>query len=246
ADAMSGTVSRADAALAEEALTYHRRARGKIEIQGRVPLADAADLALAYTPGVAAVSEAIARRPEESFTYTRRGNLVAILSNGSAVLGLGRVGPLAAMPVLEGKALLLKHLAGTDAFPLAVGVDDAAGLIQVARALEPTFSILVLEDVAAPACFTVVEELDRQLSIPVFHDDQHGTAAVVTAALLNALRMTGRRVEEVRIVVNGAGAAGLATARLLLELRPAELVVCDSRGILAPGREGMNAYKEAV
>lgn len=243
---MSPTLSGAGAALADEALRYHREARGKIEVQGRVPVEDAADLALAYTPGVAAVAEAVARDPDASFTYTRRGNLVAIISDGSAVLGLGRVGPLAAMPVIEGKTLLLKRLAGVDAFPLAVAVDSAEDLVALGRALEPTFGAIVLEDVAAPACFRVVEQLDRDLDIPIFHDDQHGTAAVVCAALLNALRITGRRMEDARIVVNGAGAAGLATARLLLELKPAELMVCDSRGILAPHREGMNPYKEAV
>src|SRR5690606_36966672 len=153
---------------------------------------------------------------------------------------------LAALPVIEGKALLLKHLAGVDAFPLALAVEDVATLVTVVRALEPTFGAIVLEDVAAPACFAVVEQLEQQLEIPVFHDDQHGTAAAVCAALLNALRITGRRLEETRIVVNGAGAAGLATARMLLELRPASLLVCDSRGILAPGRAGMNPYKEAV
>jgi len=234
-------------ALREEALALHRRAKGKIEVVAKLPLVNEQDLALVYTPGVAAPSREIYADPEAVHDYTAKDNLVAIVSNGTAVLGLGNVGPHAALPVMEGKAMLFKAFAGVDAFPLCIDAPDAADVIRFVRQAAPTFGGINLEDIAAPACFEVEEELKRTLDIPVFHDDQHGTAIVVAAGLLNALKITGRQIAGTSVVINGAGSAGLAITRLLLTLGIDLVKFCDREGILYPGRpKGMNPYKEEI
>lgn len=233
--------------LSDEALALHRRAKGKIEVLGKLPLRNEQDLSLVYTPGVAAASREIYADRETVHDYTAKDNLVAIVSNGTAVLGLGNVGPEAALPVMEGKAMLFKAFAGVDAFPLCINAPTAPDVIRFVQQVEPTFGGINLEDIAAPTCFIVEEELKRTLNIPVFHDDQHGTAIVVSAGLLNALRITGREISHTRVVINGAGAAGLAITKLLLSLGVGDIVVCDRKGIIYPGRpDGMNPYKEDI
>lgn len=231
--------------LKEEALHYHARAGGKIQVVSKVPVRTAADLALAYTPGVAEPCRVIAEDPEAVFRYTNRGNTVAIVTDGSAVLGLGNIGPKAALPVMEGKAVLFKLFGGVDAVPVCLDTQDPAAIVETVRRLEPSIGGVNLEDVAAPRAFEVEARLEEALDVPVFNDDQHGTAIVVGAALLNAVRLTDKR--DPSVVINGAGTAGLATARLLRALGFARLTLVDRAGILYAGRqEGMNAYKAAV
>ena len=220
-------------------LHYHRG--GKIALGSRVALATREDLSLAYTPGVADACRAIAADPAASFTYTARGNLVAVVSDGTAVLGLGDIGPEAALPVMEGKCLLFKRFGGVDALPLCLRASDDARLADAIAALAPTFGGILLEDVASPRCFALEAELRRRLPIPVFHDDQHGTAVVVAAGLLPALRATGRSAAAARAVVNGAGAAGTAVAEILLDLGLGDVVVCDRRGVLDGGLDPLKA-----
>ncbi|HEY8415240.1 MAG TPA: malic enzyme-like NAD(P)-binding protein [Thermaerobacter sp.] len=233
--------------LLREAVALHERARGKIEVSSKVPLRDARDLSLAYTPGVAEPCRLIAADPGRAFDLTARGNLVAVVTDGSAVLGLGDIGPAAALPVMEGKSILFKLFAAVDAVPLCLEVREVARVVEVVRAVAPTFGGINLEDIAAPRCFEIEARLRAELDIPVFHDDQHGTAIVTAAALLNALRVVGKALEDVRIVVNGAGAAGIAVSQLLLDLGARDLVLCDSRGAIYAGRPyGMNPYKQRV
>lgn len=232
-------------AMRTSALSYHARYHGKIEMHPKIPWRGWEDLPLAYTPGVAEPCRAIWEQPDEAFTYTNRGNTVAIISDGSAVLGLGDIGPLAALPVLEGKAVLFKVLAGIDAVPICIQERQAESLVRAVAALEPSFAAINLEDIAAPRAFEVAEALADAMSVPVFHDDQHGTAVVVAAALHNALRLTGK--SEPSIVINGAGAAGLATTRLLLAMGWHRITVVDTAGIVYRGRkENMNRYKAAI
>ncbi|MDI6709538.1 MAG: malic enzyme-like NAD(P)-binding protein [Bacillota bacterium] len=234
-------------ALREEALALHRQAKGKIEVTSKLPLRNEQDLSLVYTPGVAAPSREIYADREAVHDYTAKDNLVAIVSNGTAVLGLGNVGPEAALPVMEGKAMLFKTFAGVDAFPLCIDARTAADVIRFVQQVAPTFGGINLEDIAAPACFEVEQELKRTLDIPVFHDDQHGTAVVVAAGLLNALNLTGRRAGGTKVVINGAGSAGLAITMLLLTLGVGRILVCDREGILYAGRpKGMNPHKEEI
>lgn len=233
--------------IKERALRYHRDHGGKIRISSRVPLADPSELALAYTPGVAAPCRAIADDPESAYEYTVKGNMVAVISDGSAVLGLGAIGPEAAMPVLEGKALLFKIFADIDAIPIAVQGGDTDQVVSVIRALSPTFGGINLEDIAAPACFEIERRLQQDLAIPVFHDDQHGTAIVAGAALLNALKVVNKKPKDLRVVINGAGAAGAAIAYFLLDLGVENIIVCDSVGALVPDRDtGMNEAKQEL
>ncbi|PZN09757.1 MAG: NAD-dependent malic enzyme [Bacillota bacterium] len=233
--------------MLREAVALHEQARGKIEVFSKVPLRDARDLSLAYTPGVAEPCRVIAADPGRAFDLTARGNLVAVVTDGSAVLGLGDIGPVAALPVMEGKAILFKLFAAVDAVPLCLDVREVARVVEVVRAVAPTFGGINLEDIAAPRCFEIEARLRAELDIPVFHDDQHGTAIVTAAALLNALRVVGKALEDVRIVVNGAGAAGIAVSQLLLDLGARDLVLCDSRGAIYAGRPyGMNPYKQRV
>ncbi len=234
--------------LKEDALEYHRMGRpGKIEVTPTKPCATQRDLSLAYTPGVAEPCRAIVRDPEEVFSTTARGNLVAVVTNGTAVLGLGRIGALAGKPVMEGKGVLFKRFADIDVFDLEVDTTDPELLIQTVRLLEPTFGGVNLEDIAAPDCFHVEESLIASMSIPVFHDDQHGTAIIAGAAMLNGLELAGKRLDEARIVICGAGAAGIACARLALALgaRREQVVMCDTAGVVHRGRDrNMNRYKE--
>ncbi|MGO0123521.1 NAD(P)-dependent malic enzyme [Desulfothermobacter acidiphilus] len=231
--------------LEEEALALHLKHRGKISVESKLPVRDRHDLSLIYTPGVGAVSALVAEQKNLVYDYTAKGNLVAVVTDGTAVLGLGHIGPEAALPVMEGKAVLFKLLAGVDAFPLCLRASDPEAVVTAVRLISPTFGGINLEDIAAPACFYIEERLRQELDIPVFHDDQHGTAVVVAAALLNALRCAGKSLEAVRVVVIGAGAAGLAVTRLLLDLGAGHLLVCDREGILVPGKTN-NPYKEAV
>ena len=235
--------------LKTEALNYHRTGRpGKLEVRSSKACATQRDLSLAYTPGVAAPCLEIARDPATALLYTGRGNLVAVVSNGTAVLGLGKIGALAGKPVMEGKAVLFKRFADIDVFDLELDSTDTKDIIRTVRMLEPTFGGINLEDIAAPDCFVIEEELIRTMSIPVFHDDQHGTAIIASASILNALELVRKERTQVRVVMLGAGAAGIATAKLLLVLgiRRDQIVMCDSTGVIFRGRDrNMNSYKEA-
>ena len=234
----------------EEALRYHREPRpGKIEVVPTKPAFSQTDLSLAYTPGVAVPCLKIRETPDRSFDYTSRGNLIAVISNGTAVLGLGAIGPLAGKPVMEGKAVLFKRFANIDVFDIEVDTTDPDEFIRTVKRLEPTFGGINLEDIKAPDCFYIEEQLRAQMKIPVFHDDQHGTAIISGAAMLNAAELLDKRVEALRVVINGAGAAGIACARLYIQMGvpPANIVMADSRGVIHHGRrEGMNPYKAAL
>ncbi|MHB1587315.1 MAG: malic enzyme-like NAD(P)-binding protein [Acidiferrobacteraceae bacterium] len=235
-----------DKARAQAALDYHSAPTpGKIQITPTKPCSTQQELALAYTPGVAEPVHAIAADPDNAYRYTAKGNLVAVVSNGTAVLGLGRVGPLAAKPVLEGKAVLFKHFAGIDVFDIEVDAQSVEEFVQVVTAIAPTFGGINLEDIAAPECFLIEQELTDRLDIPVFHDDQHGTSVIVAAAVLNALELQGKRLQDARIVCLGAGAAGLTSMRLLVELgaQLESVTVVDSRGVIHADREDLNRYK---
>ncbi len=233
--------------LKEQALEMHRTHRGKIEVVSKTPLRNKQDLSLAYTPGVAEPCKEIHAHPEKVYDYTCKGNMVAVVTNGTAVLGLGDIGPAAGMPVMEGKAVLFKTFAGVDAFPICLDTKDPDEIVNVVKCLEPTFGGINLEDISAPACFEVEAKLKEISNIPVFHDDQHGTAIVVCAAMVNALKIVSKDVSEVRVVVNGAGAAGIAVTKLLMTMGVKDVVLCDSRGAIFEGRTcGMNPYKEEI
>jgi malate dehydrogenase (oxaloacetate-decarboxylating)(NADP+) len=231
----------------EEALRYHREPRpGKTEVVPTKPFFSQTDLSLAYTPGVAAPCRKIKDDPDTSYDYTNRGNLIAVITNGTAVLGLGNIGALAGKPVMEGKAVLFKRFANIDVFDIEVATTDPEEFIRTVRLMEPTFGGINLEDIKAPDCFYIEEQLKTQMSIPVFHDDQHGTAIISAAAMLNAVALTDRRIEDLRVVVNGAGAAGVACGKLYVQLgvAPDNLMLLDSGGVIYRGREtGMNPYK---
>jgi malate dehydrogenase (oxaloacetate-decarboxylating) len=216
---------------------------GKIEITSSVPVAGPADLSMAYTPGVARVCTAIADQPELAHTYTWVANTVAVVSDGTAVLGLGDIGPAAAMPVMEGKALLFKNFGGVDAVPICLACTDVDELVETVAALAPSFGGINLEDISAPRCFEVEDRLRQRLDIPVFHDDQHGTAIVTLAALRNAARLTGRELSDLRAVVAGAGASGIAVAKILLRAGIGDVAVSDSKGLVYRGRDGLNPVK---
>ena len=229
-----------------DALEYHKRGRpGKIEVVPTKPVATQRDLALAYTPGVAAPCLEINANPEDVFKYTARGNLVAVVSNGTAVLGLGNIGPLAAKPVMEGKGVLFKRFAGIDVFDIEIASENPDDVIRFCELLEPTVGGINLEDIAAPGCFRIEQVLSERLDIPVFHDDQHGTAIIVGAALINALEIVGKKASTVRVVFNGAGASALATVVHLgrLGVRSSNILLCDSKGVIHEGREDLNEYK---
>jgi malate dehydrogenase (oxaloacetate-decarboxylating)(NADP+) len=232
----------------KEALEYHSQGRhGKIELCTTKPCKTQKDLSLAYTPGVAVPSLAIESSPEDVYTLTARGNLVAVVSNGTAVLGLGDIGALASKPVMEGKAVLFKRFADIDAFDLEVDTKDPEEIIRIVKLLEPTFGGINLEDIKAPECFHIEEVLEKDMQIPVFHDDQHGTAIISGAALLNALEIIGKRIEDCKVVFSGAGAAGIACGKYYrsLGVKKENLFLCDRRGVIYEGRkEGMNPYKK--
>ncbi|MGE5560693.1 MAG: NAD(P)-dependent malic enzyme [Chloroflexota bacterium] len=230
--------------LNEEALSLHRKHRGKISVTSKVPLRSQQDLSLAYTPGVAAACRAIAGDEQLAYEYTIKGNLVAVVSDGTAVLGLGDIGPAAAMPVMEGKALLFKKFAGVDAVPICIRTKSVDEIVSVVKALEPTFGGINLEDIAAPRCFEVEQRLRAETEIPIFHDDQHGTAVVVLAALVNAAKVVNKRFDDLTVVISGAGSAGTATANLLLARGVGDVIMSDRNGPLCPGvTPGMNAYQ---
>ncbi|MGE5258208.1 MAG: NADP-dependent malic enzyme [Hyphomicrobiales bacterium] len=232
----------------KEALRYHREPRpGKIEVVPLKPCLTQSDLSLAYTPGVAVPCLEIQKNPSLAYEYTSRGNLIAVITNGTAVLGLGNIGPLAGKPVMEGKGVLFKRFANIDVFDIEIDTSDPDEFIRTVKALEPSFGGVNLEDIKAPDCFYIEEELTRRMSIPVFHDDQHGTAIISAAGLLNAAELTGRRMEDMRIVINGAGAAGIACAKLYTRfgVRKDNIILADSKGVVYKGRrEGINRYKE--
>jgi len=227
------------------AIDLHKKFCGKLEIKSKVPLKDKKDLSLAYTPGVAEVCKKIYEDPNNVYDLTIKSNSVAVVSDGSAVLGLGNIGPLSAIPVMEGKAILFKKFAGIDAFPICLNTQDPEKIIETIYLLSPVFGGINLEDISAPRCFYIERELKKLLDIPVFHDDQHGTAIVTLAGLLNALKIRGSKIDEVGIVIIGAGAAGLAIADMLLHMGAKEVKIVDKHGIIYPGRkEGMNEEKE--
>ncbi|MFG6201682.1 NADP-dependent malic enzyme [Nonomuraea sp. JJY05] len=228
----------------DPAFALHRG--GKLEVRSTVPVRDADDLSLAYTPGVARVCTAIAETPALVNDYTWVSNVVAVVSDGTAVLGLGDIGPSAAMPVMEGKALLFKQFANVDAVPICLDCTDVDALVETVVRLAPSFGGINLEDISAPRCFEVEDRLRELLDIPVFHDDQHGTAIVVLAALQNAARLSGRSLGDLRAVVAGAGASGVAVSRILLEAGVGDIAVADSKGMIYAGREGLNPVKEAL
>ncbi|MGL4737821.1 MAG: NAD(P)-dependent malic enzyme [Cellulosilyticaceae bacterium] len=221
----------------EEALVLHRENKGKIAVASKVGVSNRDELSTAYTPGVAEPCRKIHANKEEAYTYTAKGNLVAVVSDGTAVLGLGNIGPEAAMPVMEGKAILFKEFANVDAFPICLDTTDTEEIIRTVKLLAPTFGGVNLEDIASPKCFEIERRLEEELDIPVFHDDQHGTAIVVTAALLNALKVVGKKVEDIRVVLNGPGSAGTAIIKMLLHTGVKHIIACDENGILHKERE---------
>lgn len=233
--------------LREAALQMHRENKGKIEVSGKVSVRNGEDLSLAYSPGVAEPCKEIAKDKNMVYEYTNRGNMVAVVSDGTAVLGLGDIGPEAAMPVMEGKAILFKDFAGVDAFPICLGTKQPQEIISIVKSLEPTFGGVNLEDISAPNCFIIEETLKELMDIPVFHDDQHGTAIVVCAGLLNAMKITDKKIEEIKVVINGAGAAGIAIMKLLRKFGVKHIVMCDTKGALFQGRTyNMNSMKERI
>ena len=236
----------------EASIALHAKVRGKLEIVSKVALATRRDLSLAYTPGVAAVCRAIAKDPTRARDLTIKGNTVAVVSDGSAILGIGNLGAAAAIPVMEGKAILFREFAGVDAFPICLDTQDTDAIVATVKAIAPVFGGINLEDISAPRCFEIEERLSG-IGIPVFHDDQHGTAIVVLAAMLNALKVTGKDLGSCRVVFNGSGASALGCARLLLSAAergllpaPADVVMCDSKGILNRERTDLNAHKREI
>ena len=230
----------------EKALNLHYELQGKIEVVSRRPIETREDLSLMYTPGVAEPCRVIAKDYEQSFRLTRRSNLVAVITDGSAVLGLGDIGPAAGMPVMEGKCALFKEFGGVDAFPICVNTKDVDKLVETIYLISKSFGGINLEDIAAPRCFEVERRLKELCDIPVFHDDQHGTAIVVAAAMLNAAKVTGKTLGQMKIVINGAGAAGIAIGKLLISMGFGNIVMCDINGIICEGDEGLNAGQEAI
>ncbi|WP_449537231.1 NAD(P)-dependent malic enzyme [Ferdinandcohnia sp. Marseille-Q9671] len=233
--------------LREEALHIHQINKGKLESKSKIPVKNAKDLSLAYSPGVAEPCKVIYDDKSKVYEYTMKGNMVAVVTDGTAVLGLGNIGPEAALPVMEGKAVLLKSFAGVDAFPICLNTTDVEKIIETVKLLEPTFGGVNLEDIAAPNCFVIEERLKKETNIPVFHDDQHGTAIVTVAGLVNALKLVGKKMSEIKVVANGAGAAGIAIIKLLYRYGVRDIIMCDSRGAIFDGRTfGMNNVKAEV
>ena len=227
----------------EFALNQHEKWNGKIEVISRAKIETPVDLAVAYTPGVAEPCLKIAKDVDLSYKYTRRGNLVAVVTDGTAVLGLGDIGPEAGMPVMEGKCALFKEFGDVDAFPLCIRSKDVDEIVNTVALLAGSFGGINLEDISAPRCFEIERKLKERCDIPVFHDDQHGTAVVTAAALLNALKFTGRKIEDIKVVMSGAGAAGSAIIKLLIELGLKNVIMCDRKGAIYEGREGLNEEK---
>ena len=232
--------------LREEALKLHKDNKGKIEVISKVRVENAKDLSLAYTPGVAEPCKEIHANPELIYEYTNKGNMVAVVTDGSAVLGLGNIGSRAGMPVMEGKAVLFKSFANVDAFPICIESQDVDIVVQTVKQIAPSFGGINLEDIAAPRCFEIEERLKKELDIPVFHDDQHGTAVVVLAGIINALKAVGKKIENVTSVVSGAGAAGIAISKLLLSSGINDVIICNSRGILDKEDERLDPIRKEM
>ena len=233
--------------LNEQALAMHRKHRGKLTIKSKVAISNQEDLSLAYSPGVAAPCLEINKNKQAAYDYTMKSQMVGVVTNGSAVLGLGNIGAQAALPVMEGKAVLFKNFADVDAFPICLDTSDPDQIIETTKLMAPNFGGINLEDIAAPDCFYIEEKLKKILDIPVFHDDQHGTAIVTMAGLVNGLKLVKKDLASIKVVVNGAGAAGIAIVKLLNQFGVTRIVICDSRGAIYQGREaGMNPIKESI
>ena len=232
--------------IKERALKIHKELVGKIEVVCKAELNSADDLGLLYTPGVAEPCKVIAENPDAAYDYTGRGNMVAVVSDGTAVLGLGDIGPLAALPVMEGKCVLFKKFGGVNAFPICLNTKDADEIVRIVKALEPNFGGINLEDISAPRCFEIEARLKKETNIPIFHDDQHGTAIVVLAALINALRVVNKKIDEVKLVLNGAGSAGIAITKLLLQAGLKNAIMVDRAGMLCTGEPWMNPAQEEM
>lgn len=227
----------------EESIEFHKKYKGKIEIHSKVPISNKQELSLAYTPGVAKVSEAIAKDALLAYELTSKWNTVAVISDGTAVLGLGDIGPIAALPVMEGKAILFKKFGKIDAIPICLDTKETEEIIKTIKFIAPAFGGINLEDISAPRCFEIEEKLKQELNIPVFHDDQHGTAIVVLAGLINALKVIDKNKDIIKVVINGAGAAGIAISKILLIYGIKNLIVLDSKGIISKERGDLNKYK---
>lgn len=233
--------------IIKEALKLHRKAKGKIEIKSKVPLKTKKDLSLAYTPGVAFPCLEIKKNKENVYKYTSKSNTVAIVTDGSAVLGLGNIGPFAALPVMEGKAILFKEFGNVDAFPICIDSQDVDEFVEIVKKISVSFGGINLEDISAPRCFLIERKLNEELEIPVFHDDQDGTAIVVLAGLINSLKLVSKKIENIKIVINGAGAAGIAITKMLYRNGARNIFLCDRNGIIYKGRkENMNFAKEGI
>jgi len=232
--------------LREEALRLHKDNKGKIEVISKVKVENAKDLSLAYTPGVAEPCKEIHKDEDLVYEYTNKGNVVAVVTDGSAVLGLGNIGPRAGMPVMEGKAVLFKAFADVDAFPICLESQDVDTIVKTVKEIAPSFGGINLEDISAPRCFEIEERLKEELDIPVFHDDQHGTAVVVLAGVINALKVVGKKMEDVKVSISGAGAAGVAIAKLLLNAGVKDVIVCNSRGILDENDERLDPIRREL
>jgi malate dehydrogenase (oxaloacetate-decarboxylating) len=233
--------------LRDDALKLHRDYEGKIEVLSKVPLSERAHMNMAYSPGVAEPCMEIHADKEKVYEYTAKGNLVAVVSDGTAVLGLGDIGPEAGLPVMEGKAILFKCFAGVDAFPICVATKNVDEIVFIVKSLEPTFGGINLEDISAPRCFEVEQRLKRETNIPIFHDDQHGTAIVALAALINALKLVKKQFADITVAINGAGASGMSVANLLLDMGAGDVILCDTKGPIWDGRtEGMNSFKVEI
>lgn len=228
------------------AVEKHKEWKGKIEVISRAPITNREELSLAYTPGVAEPCLLIAEDEDRAYDYTRKGNLVAVITDGTAVLGLGDIGPSAGMPVMEGKCALFKEFADVDAFPLCVDSKDVDTIVKTIALISKSFGGINLEDIAAPRCFEIEKKLKQVCDIPIFHDDQHGTAIVVGAALLNAVKVTGKQMGQLRVVINGAGAAGIAIGKLLIEMGFGNIIMCDIHGMICEGDEGLNSGQEEI
>lgn len=236
----------AEKTVYERSLELHAEKVGKIEVNSKVVVENKDQLSLAYSPGVAEPCREIHKDPENVFKYTSKGNLVAVVSDGTAVLGLGDIGPLAAMPVMEGKAILFKNFANVDAFPICLDTKDVDEIVETVKRIAPCFGGINLEDISAPRCFEIERRLKEELDIPVFHDDQHGTAIVVCAGLINALKCVGKKPEEIKVVINGAGSAGISICKLLLQFGIGDAVLVDRQGALCPGEDWMNPAQAAM
>lgn len=236
----------AEKTVYERSLELHEKNHGKVEVISKVKVENREDLSLAYTPGVAEPCRKIHANPDDVYKYTAKGNLVAVVSDGTAVLGLGDIGPLAGMPVMEGKSILFKEFANVDAFPICLDTKDVDEIVETVKRIAPCFGGINLEDISAPRCFEVEARLKKELDIPVFHDDQHGTAIVVCAGLINALKVVGKKMEDIRVIINGAGSAGISICKLILQFGVGDVVLVDRQGALCPGEEWMNPAQKAM